>query len=160
MRGNIKLPSMTKIYVVTFQLSALIMLPYMLFATDLSGAGTSSVVSFLYDLGASALPRGEMLLLSTLYRVTRNEIVLYFALALIAFVFGLAAGKCLKSDKSAKIFRFVCASLIICDLAVRLLPLRFNSVFGTVPAIVGALIRLACLALVAKDLISDFKKTS
>ena len=149
---KLKLPCATKIYVVVFQVTSLLMIPYLLFATDLSAAGGTTFPSALYDFAASSLPRAEMLLLSTLYRTTESEIFFYFALCLAALVFGLVASKCLKGNKSAKIFRIVCAAAIVCDLILRLLPFRFNSLFGTAPAVVGFAVRLICLGLIVKDL--------
>ena len=147
-----KMPSATKIYVVIFQVTSLLMIPYLLFATDLSAAGGATFFSGLYDFSASSLPRAEMLFLSTLYRTTESEIFLYFALCIAALALGIVAAKCLSGKKSAKVFKIVCAAAIVCDLIARIFPFRFNSLFGTAPAVVGFAVRLICLALIVKDL--------
>ena len=109
-----------------------------------------SVMSVLFDLGFSALPRLETLALSLLYRLTASEVTTFFVLVGGALVFGLAAKKLL--SRAPRATRLVCAALIAVDLVLRLLPLRCNTAFGTPCAIAGFAVRLACLILILLDL--------
>ena len=106
----------------------------------------------LFELGLSALPRWELLLLSLLYRLSGSEIAVTFALLVFALVFGLIAGRLLRSKRSAVTAQKVYAALVLADLALRLLPFRFNLAFGLPFVIAGFLLRLGCLALVWLDL--------
>ena len=110
------------------------------------------VAAVLFELGLSALPRWELLLLSLLYRLSGSEVLLAFALLVFALVFGLIAGRLLRSKRSAVTARKVYAALVLADLALRLLPFRFNLAFGLPFVIAGFLLRLGCLALVWLDL--------
>ena len=149
----------TKIYVIIFQLMSLIPLVHILYASGSStGVTAPGVTSALFDIGISALPRCETLLLSLFYRLTSSEIFVYFALAIIAFVFGVVMKKLLASKKASKVTKYVVAALIVCDLAVRALPFRFNFVFGTLYYVIGLIIRLICLALVVSDIVIMRKK--
>lgn len=109
-----------------------------------------SVLSALFDLGFSALPRLETLALSFLYRKTASEMVLYFVMLIAALALGLAAKKLL--ERAPRTVRLVFAALIAVDLVLRLLPMRFNTVFGLPCAIAGFAIRLGCLVLILLDL--------
>ncbi len=113
----------------------------------------------LFDLGASALPRWWLLLLSFLYRKSGSEVALAFALLIPALAFGLAAGRLLRSkNPTAAAVRKVYALVILLDLVLRLMPLRFNLAFGWPFAILGFLLRLGCLALVLLDLRGEKKR--
>ncbi len=107
---------------------------------------------FLFGLGASALPRWELLGLSLLYRLSGSEVAVALALPLLALALGLAAGPLLRSRKRSVPARWVLAGLIVLDLLSRLLPFRFNLSFGWPLAILGFLLRLASLALILLDL--------
>ncbi len=149
----------TKIYVVIFQLMSLIPLVHILYASGSStGLIAPGVTSALFDTGISALPRCETLLLSLFYRLTGSEIFVYFALAIVAFVFGVVMKILLSSKKTSGVTKYVAAALIFCDIVVRTLPFRFNFVFGTVYYVIGLVIRIVCLALVISDIVIMRKK--
>lgn len=120
-----------------------------------------SVLKTLFDLGLSALPRAEGMVLSLLYRRASSEMVAFFTLMGFALAFGLLAERMLKGDyRRAKTSRVVFAALIAVDLIVRLLPLRCNLAFGWPIAIIAFAIRLGCLALILLDLRADRKQSA
>ncbi len=111
----------------------------------------------LFALGASALPRWWLLLLSFLYRLSGSEVLLAFLLLIPALAFGLAAGRLLRGGKRPAAVREAYGALLLADLLFRLLPFRFNLAFGLPFAVLGFLLRLGCLALVWLDLRADKK---
>lgn len=114
----------------------------------------------VFDLSASALPRWWQLLLALLYRLTGSEVALAFAFLVPALAFGLAAGRLLRSKRSAVTARKIYAALVLADLILRLLPFRFNLAFGLPFAIAGFLLRLGCLGLILLDLRAEKKARS
>ena len=114
-------------------------------------------LAVLFGLGASALPRWWLLLLSRIYRLSGSEVLLTFAILVPALAFGLAAGRLLGEKKTAAAARRAYGVLILADLVFRLLPFRFNLAFGFVFAAAGFLLRLGCLALVFLDLRAEKK---
>ena len=149
----------TKIYVLIFQVASLLPLLHILYTSGVSdGIMPHGITSVLFDLGICALPRCETLLLSTAYRMTLSEVFIYFALAVIAFIYGVVMKKLLSSKKTSAVTKYVAAALIACDVAVRALPFRFNFIFGTLYYVLGLVIRLACLALVVSDILISRKK--
>jgi hypothetical protein len=141
----------TDLYVRVMQIAALLPAVYLITIPGYPAITTQhSVLSVLFDLGFSVLPRIETLALSLLYRATASEIAMYFAMLIAALVLGLAAKKLL--DRAPRTVRLVFAALIAVDLILRLLPLRFNAAFGLPCAIAGFGIRLGCLALILLDL--------
>ena len=140
-----------------FQIVSLLPLLYIL-AVAVSPAVITkrSLLSFLFDLGVSAIPRAEALALSALYRASASEVAVYFAILLTALAAGLAAGRLLKGKhKTAVTARKICAALIAADLVLRLLPLRFNKGFGLPAAALGFALQLGCLILIVLDLRAD-----
>ena len=139
------------LYVRVMQVAALLPMLYVLIAPSYPPILTQrSLLSVLFDLGFSALPRWETLGLSALYRVTGSEIAMYFALLIPALVFGLAAKRL--PEKHARTARIVCAALVASDLLLRLLPLKCNTAFGFSCAAAGFAVRLGCLILLLLDL--------
>ena len=117
--------------------------------------------SFLCELGLSALPRVETLLLSLLYRLSAREMAVYFTMLLLALAFGLVTDRLFRhSEKAGRTARLVLAGFVALDLLLRLLPLPFNRSFGLPCAILGFLIRLGCLVLILLDLRADKKAKS
>ncbi len=114
-----------------------------------------SFFSFLFDVGICTLPRLEVLGLAAFYKLTSSEIAFNFAVLVFALAFGLAAKPLLRgNEKRAVVSRCVFAVLILADLIVRFIPLQINTVFGVAPAIIGFVIRLACLVLIILDLMA------
>lgn len=148
------------VYVNVFQAVSLLPLPYMLVVSGYAGLVTRrNVLSFLFDAGCAALPRAQTLALSFLYGIFPHELVLYFSLPLLALVFGLVIKKLLRgSRKTAKTVRIVLCAAVAADLILRIFTPLFHIVFGWSAALIGLAVRLACLALVAGDLIAE-KKT-
>ena len=139
------------LYIRMMQVAALLPVLYVFTAPGYPAILTQrTVLSALFDLGLSALPRGETLALSLLYRKTASEIAMYFAMLFAALAFGLAAKKLL--ERFPRTFRTVCVALVGADLILRLLPFRCNMAFGLPCAIAGFVIRLICLALLLQDL--------
>lgn len=139
------------LYVRIFQVASLLPALYILILPGYPGIVTHrSVLSALFDLGFSALPRTETLLLSLLYRRTGSEILMFFALLLAALMFGILSKRLLARTPRAT--RLVCALLICADFALRLLPLRVNTAFGQPYSAIGFAVRVLCLALIAMDL--------
>ncbi len=139
--------------VLVMQISSLLPLLYIILFDGYPSVITrDDIVSWLFDLGITAIPRWEALILSVIYRRYLSELAVYFLLAGIAFIYGIAAGKLLKSDPGkAALFRKILVVLLGVDLVIRLLPFRFNLAFGMPFAVISFLIRLGCLALVLKD---------
>ncbi len=133
------------------QIASLLPALYMLVVPGYPGIVTHrSVLSVLFDLGFSALPRLETLALSLLYRRTGSEIMMFFVLLIAALAFGLLSRRLL--ERFPRATRLVFAVLICVDFILRLLPLRVNTAFGLPCAAVGFAAQLGCLALIALDL--------
>ena len=155
-----KVKTGAEIYIFIFQISALLPALYMFLISGYPYLMTRSGVHlFLFDVGISALPRWETLLLSMLYRGTSSETATYFAMLGFALLVGLVAANVLKGKpRTAIISRIVFAVLIFSDLIFRLLPIHCNQAMSPAMNVIGFVIRLACLALVALDLIAHRRK--
>lgn len=147
------------LYVMILQAASLLPALYIVVASGYMGLfAKNSVLSVLFDLGASAIPRWEALCVSLLYRLTSSEVAVHFALLGGALVFGFVSGALLNGKyRTARGARIVFAALICADLVLRLLPLHFNIAFGWPAAAVGFAVRLCCLALLLLDLRADRK---
>ncbi|MBO4834806.1 MAG: hypothetical protein J5483_01715, partial [Lachnospiraceae bacterium] len=99
-----KVTSGAGLYLKIFQIISLLPLPY-IFLTTLYPAviAGKNIVSILFDLGLVALPRAEALLMSFLYRLTLNEIIIYFIPLVTAFVWGLILKKILNGPEKGAI---------------------------------------------------------
>jgi len=141
------------VYVIIFQITSLLPAPFWLALPGYPGLITKqNALSVLFDIGFAALPRAEALALSYFYRVTANEIAVFFVLLGVAFAFGVAMKKLLGAPKTAKAATIFLIILLIADLILRALPFAFNTTFGTTAAIIGAVIRMMCLVLLIVDL--------
>ena len=140
-----------------YQISALLAVPYVVVVSGYLYLVTHrGLLADLFDLGLSALPRWEVLGMSWVYRRTSSEVIAYFIMLVLALAAGLLGRVLLRGSRTKGIrTRVVMAALIIADLAVRLLPMHFNAAFGTVCAVAGFLVRLACLVLLILDLRAD-----
>lgn len=146
------------LYVRSMQVSALLPALYIFVASGYPGLlRSANVLSFLFGLGCSILPRGEMLAVSALYRATGSELWVYFVLLIFALAFGILADALLRSRTAGRPARLVFAALVAADLLLRLIPLRFNLAFGWPGAVLGFLGRAACLALILLDLRAEKK---
>ena len=147
------------VYVLLWQAVSLLPLPYLLILSGYNGLMTkSSVLAFLFDGGAAALPRWLTLGLSFLYRQTGHELIVYFVLPVLALAFGLVMKKLLQGgEKTAKTVRIVLCAAIVTDLILRLFTPQFHTLFGWPAALIGLVIRLAELGLLAGDLIAGKK---
>ena len=145
------------VYTYVFQAVSLLPLPYMLVVSGYAGlVAKRGVLSFLFDAGLAALPRWLTLGLSFLYGKTAHELIVYFAVPVLALAFGLVMKKLLQSgEKTAKTVRIVLCAAIVTDLILRLFTPQFHIVFGWPAAIVGLAIRLAELSLIAGDLTAE-----
>lgn len=140
-------------YVAVMQLAALLAGVYLLVIPGYPALLTHrSPLSAVFLLGMSALPRWEAAALSLLYRLTTSEVAVFFGMVGGALAFGLAAGRLLSSERTARPARVILAALIAAELVLRLLPLRWNAVFPLPYAIAGFVLRLGCLVLVLRDL--------
>ena len=116
------------------------------------------VLQALCEYGMAALPRTEAFLLSLLFRKTGHEVLVVFALLAAALAMGFGGGAVLRAKhNTARTARWVYAALIAADLVLRLLPLHINRVISLPAAIVGFVLRLACIVLVLLDLRADRK---
>ncbi len=148
-----KEPSGTDLYVRIFQLSSLLSMIYIFIASGYTMLVEKNVFSVLFDVGISALPRGEALLLSILYRKSKSEVAVYFAALVFALIFGVISSRLLRASKKASVLtRYVFIVFIAADLIIRFLPLHFNTVFPLYAAITGFAIRTVCLILIILDL--------
>lgn len=149
-----KITTGADLYTLIFQISSLLPLPFMLMITGYPAViGSDNVLTFLAGIGFMAIPRAETLLLSLAYRLLSSELTVYFALLIPAFVLGIVFRKILKgSEHGSRLFRKVLIVLIACDLVLRVLPFSFNLSFGLAAAIIGFVLRAACLVLIILDL--------
>ncbi len=148
--------------VLIFQLSALLAVPYVFVASGYLYLVTyRSVLAALFDLGLSALPRWETLAVSWIYRQSSSEVIAYFVMLIAALASGLLAKRFLQGSHETGVrIRIIESALIALDLIARLLPFHFNAAYGTVCAVLGFAVRLACLALLILDLRADRRARS
>lgn len=148
------------IYVRIFQICSLLPLPYIFVATAHPAiVSTRNLLSILFDFGMCLVPRAEAFGLSYLYRLTSSEVAVYFVLPIMALALGIAADRMLRGNPAASVrFHKAAAALIILDLAIRIIPVKANFAFGIPAAILGLMVRAACLYLVIRDLKVDIKK--
>lgn len=137
-----------------FQIASLLALPYVFLINVYPAVITGhNLWSVLFELGIASIPRTEALFLSFVYRLTLNEVIVYFILLVIAFVWGLILLKLLDGpEKRAVLIRRILAVLILLDLVLRLLPFSFNYSFAWYYVVIGCLVRLACLVFLILDL--------
>ena len=146
------------IYTRVFQVSCLLPLVY-IFAVSGSGRiiTEKGILSFLFDLGVSLLPRWLSLGLSCIYRLLGNEVILYFLLALIALAFGFIAKPLFSGRKSGAV-RIIFLVLICADLILRFVPLGFRPSFGLTVTVISFAVRAVCAGLLLFDIITAKKK--
>ena len=136
-----------------FQVLSLLPLPYILIAPGYPALVTrKGLLHWLFGLGISALPRGETLALSLLYRQTGSEVWVHLALLALALVFGLAGGRLLRGNASARPLRIVLCVLLGADLLFRALPTGLSPAFGPFVWVPALLLRAASLLLLLLDL--------
>ena len=167
--GKRKVYTGADLYVRIFQLVSILPLIYIFTATGYtalfrrSGAA-AKIISWLFDIGLSSLPRAEAWLLSWVYRLTSSEVIVYFALLITALALGMCTGALFgttynddydKSDRRARKNRIVFSALIAADLVMRLIPVHYNLVFGIAPAVIGFILRAACLCFLIMDIRSN-----
>ena len=147
------------VYTLVFQAVSLLPLPYMLVASGYMGlVAKRGPLTFLFDAGLAALPRWLALGLSYLYGKTAHELIVYFALPVLALVFGVVMKKLLQgSGKTAKTVRSALCASIAADLILRIFTPQFRTLFGWPAAIVGFVVRVVMLALLTGDLIAEKK---
>ena len=142
------------LYVRIFQICSLLPLPY-LYISMIHPAiySTRNILSVIFDIGMSALPRAEAYALSFLYHETISEVKVFFIILIIAIALGFAADRALRGnpDLSVRLHKLL-EVLIGLDLAIRIVPVRANYAFGIPAAIIGWAIRALCLALLIKDM--------
>ena len=148
------------LYVYVLQFSALAALIYVLVASGYMGIlAKKNVLSVLFDLGMSALPRWETLLLSYLYRVSKSEVVVYFTALGAVLIYGIVIQKLFDGKiEAARKARLVVILLIGADIILRLLPFHFNIAFGFPAAVFGIVIRVGCMFLLILDLRADHRQ--
>ena len=151
-----KVKTGAELHIMLFQLAALFSALYLYIISGYPYLMTQKgVLLYLFDLGITALPRWEALLLSLLYRSTFSEIAVCLSALGFALIVGIAAANVLKDNpRAALTSRIVLAGLIVGDLVFRLLPLPCNQALDPGWNAAGFVIRLICLALVALDLIA------
>lgn len=142
------------LYLRIFQVAALLVLPYIFLINIYPAVITGhNIWSVLFELGLVSIPRAEALLISFIYRLTLNEIIVYFIPPVIAFVYGLIILKLLDGpEKRAVLVRKILIILIALDLVLRLLPFSFNYTFAWYYVMIGCLVRAACLIFLILDL--------
>ena len=142
------------LYVRIFQISALLPLPYMFLATAHPAIYSSrNLFSALFDIGMCSLPRAEAFALSFLYRVTLSEVTVYFVMLALAAALGFAADRVLRGDPDLSVRMHRLFAVLIClDLAIRIVPVRANIIFGIPAEAAGIAVRAFCLYLIVRDL--------
>ena len=142
------------LYVRIFQICALLPLPYLYIAMIDRGIGSSrNLLSVLFDIGMSSLPRVEAYALSFLYRMTLSEEKVFFVILIIAIALGFAADRVLRGNPELSVRMHKAFEVMICmDLAIRIVPVRANYAFGIPAAVAGFVIRAFCLYLLIRDM--------
>ena len=142
------------LYVRIFQICALLPLPYLYIAMIDRGIGNSrNLLSVLFDIGMSSLPRVEAYALSFLYRMTLSEEKVFFVILIIAIALGFAADRVLRGNPELSVRMHKAFEVMICmDLAIRIVPVRANYAFGIPAAVAGFAIRAFCLYLLIRDM--------
>ena len=116
---------LTKLYIHVEQ--AILLIP-LLYIMTVSGSNYQiterNFITFTFEAGLSLMPRIVLLFVSFLYRLLRNEIVVYFVLAFLSLSVGIIASKTIlhKNRKKSSHDLFIIVFLS-CDLILRLLPL-------------------------------------
>ena len=148
------------LYVRIFQICSLLPLPYLFFAMiDPEIGRTRNVLSVLFDIGMSSLPRAEVLSLACRYHAMINEQEVFFAILVVAIALGLAAERVLRGDPALSIRLHKAWEVMICmDLAIRIVPVRANYAFGIPAAAAGFAIRAFCLFLIIKDMKAEERR--
>ena len=148
------------IYVRIFQICALLPLPYLYIAMIDRGIGSSrNLLSVLFDIGMSSIPRIETLALSYMYRITLSEEKVFFFILIIAIALGFAADRVLRGNPALSVrMHKLFIALIACDLIIRLIPVKANLAFGLSGAVIGFILRAGCLYLLILDLKADGQK--
>ena len=142
------------LYVRIFQICALLPLPYLYIAMIDRGIGSSrNLLSVLFDIGMSSLPRVEAYALSFLYRMTLSEEKVFFVILIIAIALGFAADRVLRGEPDLSVRMHKAFEVMICmDLAIRIVPVRANYAFSIPAAVAGFAIRAFCLYLLIRDM--------
>ena len=142
------------LYLKLFQISAVLPVLYILVLSGYPSIITrKSFAGFIFEIGISLLPRAESLLVSFLYKSRLSEMLAAFIPLIIALIYGIIANKLVKKDdKISRTVHIVFIVLIAVDLAVRLIPLSFNSKSGLAVWIITFLIRALCLVFNILDL--------
>ena len=145
------------LYVLIFQICSLLPLPYLFIAMVHPAVyGSRNLLSVLFDIGMSSIPRAEALAMSILYRAAISEKAVFFIILGIAIALGFAADRVLRGDRERSIRVHKALEVLIClDLAIRIVPVRANYAFGIPAAIAGWAIRAFCLYLIIKDMKAD-----
>lgn len=142
------------LYVRIFQICTLLPLPY-IYISMIHPAiySTRNLLSVLFDIGMSSLPRVEAYGLSFFYRMSLSEEAVYLIMLVIAITLGFAADRVLRGNPDLSIHMHKAFEVLIClDLAIRIVPVRANYAFGIPAAIVGFVIRAFCLYLLIRDM--------
>ncbi len=150
------------LYVKTFQIISMIPVIYVAVASgDLKLFSEGGPLAWLFELGMAGLPRLEVLGLSYILRVTSSEVVITFVMLGIGLILGLLSNKIFREDEKRGVAaRKVFMALILIDLIVRLLPLKFNLVFGLPMMAIGFILRAASIAALYMDLKAHKAKTA
>ena len=143
--------------VVLFQVMSMIMGLYILVIPGYYYLITNrNIFTFLFDLSASCLPRAEYWLLSLIYRMTLNEIIVFFCICVTALAFGLVMKKLLRLTGKAKVIvRIIYLIWIVLDVFIRILPLSINHYPQKSFQIVGIIFRAVLFVLIFSDLINN-----
>ncbi len=129
--------SLNKIYIRFEQIVLLLPLLYLL---SVSGSNVQimqrDLLTSSFELGLSLLPRVTLFLLSLLYRLSRNEVLLYFAFIGIALLIGMIFAK--KEAGDRWIILFLLSDLLLRPFGFRRLSLPWE--------LLSILIRIAVLS--------------
>lgn len=142
------------LYVKTFQIASMLPVLFLITASGYLGLfAKGGPLAWLFEIGMSVLPRWETLGLSYIYRQTSNEVIMLFIMMLIGLLLGLFSNKIFRENEKRGIAaRKVFMILIAIDLIVRLIPMRFNLVFGLPMAVIGFIIRAVFIVFLYMDI--------
>ncbi len=140
--------------ILIFQVVSLLPLLYILVITgDNSVLLRKGIMHTVFNLGINGLPRLEVLGVACIYRLLHNEIIVFYAILLTAFIVGLVMKRKLPGKgPTARRTRWFLIIWVACDLVLRLVPIRLNTAYALPYRIFGFVVQAVILALLVWDL--------
>ena len=151
-----KLPSGSELYTLIFQVVSLLPLPYMVLLTgSFSVLIRHGMTAVMFELFMACVPRIWLFIVSALYRVTINEILVYFLILSVPLALGLYVKKYLYEKDRMRILSKILIIFTLTDLLVRIVPLKYNQLFSFGYQVIGIIVCIISLIALLKDVFTD-----